>query len=109
MQRRHQKLLEECPAPGLSAATRELLHSSAATLVESTAYRGAGTVEFLVDTGSTGDPATVVFLEVNARIQVEHPITEEAFGVDLVAAPAPARPRADRTGSRRSRPPRRCT
>ena len=86
VQRRHQKLVEECPAPGLSAATRELLHSSAAGLVESTRYRGAGTVEFLVDTESTEDPATVVFLEVNARIQVEHPITEEAFGVDLVAA-----------------------
>ena len=86
VQRRHQKLIEECPAPGLSDATRTLLDHSAAGLVRDLKYRGAGTVEFLVDTESDADPATVVFLEVNARIQVEHPITEEAFGVDLVAA-----------------------
>lgn len=86
VQRRHQKLIEECPAPGLTPSTRELLHTSARRLVEHLRYRGAGTVEFLVDTTSTADPATVVFLEVNARIQVEHPVTEEAFGVDLVAA-----------------------
>ena len=86
VQRRHQKLLEECPAPGLSAATRTLLHDSARRLGELLRYRGAGTMEFLVDADSTTDPATVVFLEANARIQVEHPVTEEAFGVDLVAA-----------------------
>lgn len=86
VQRRHQKLVEECPAPSLSAATRRVLHDSARRLVEHLHYRGAGTVEFLVDTLSGHDPATVVFLEVNARIQVEHPVTEEAFGVDLVAA-----------------------
>ncbi|MGY1602262.1 acetyl-CoA carboxylase biotin carboxylase subunit [Geodermatophilus sp. SYSU D00815] len=82
VQRRHQKLLEECPAPGLPAATRERLRTSAADLVRELHYRGAGTVEFLVDTESDA----VVFLEVNARIQVEHPVTEEAYGVDLVAA-----------------------
>jgi acetyl-CoA carboxylase biotin carboxylase subunit len=82
VQRRHQKLVEECPAPGLADATRALLHDSAARLVRELEYRGAGTVEFLVDTGT----GAVVFLEVNARIQVEHPVTEEAFGVDLVAA-----------------------
>lgn len=86
VQRRHQKLLEECPAPGLTPATRALLRDSAARLVRDLHYRGAGTVEFLVDTESISDPATVVFLEVNARIQVEHPVTEEAYGVDLVAA-----------------------
>jgi acetyl-CoA carboxylase biotin carboxylase subunit len=86
VQRRHQKLVEECPAPNLGPATRELLHDSARRLGERLRYRGAGTCEFLVDTVSSGDPATVVFLEVNARIQVEHPVTEEAFGVDLVAA-----------------------
>jgi acetyl-CoA carboxylase biotin carboxylase subunit len=86
VQRRHQKLIEECPAPGIGPLTRELLHDSARRLGEHLRYRGAGTVEFLVDTTSVGDPATVVFLEVNARIQVEHPVTEEAFGVDLVAA-----------------------
>ncbi len=82
VQRRHQKLIEECPAPGLSAATRTVLHDASRALAQALRYRGAGTVEFLVDTES----ATVVFLEVNARIQVEHPVTEEAYGVDLVAA-----------------------
>lgn len=86
VQRRHQKLVEECPAPGLSPATRALLHDSARRLGEHLRYGGAGTCEFLVDASSGDDPATVVFLEVNARIQVEHPVTEEAFGVDLVAA-----------------------
>lgn len=82
VQRRHQKLVEECPAPGLSEQRRRVLHDASRALVEKLAYRGAGTVEFLVDTTSED----VVFLEVNARIQVEHPVTEEAFGVDLVAA-----------------------
>ncbi|MCH1865500.1 acetyl/propionyl/methylcrotonyl-CoA carboxylase subunit alpha [Nocardioides sp. CFH 31398] len=90
VQRRHQKLVEECPAPGIGPATRALLHDSARRLVSHLRYRGAGTVEFLVDTtsdpASATEPATVVFLEVNARIQVEHPVTEEAFGIDLVAA-----------------------
>jgi acetyl-CoA carboxylase biotin carboxylase subunit len=82
VQRRHQKLIEECPAPGLSEKRRALLHDSSRALVKVLRYRGAGTVEFLVDTESED----VIFLEVNARIQVEHPVTEEAFGVDLVAA-----------------------
>lgn len=82
VQRRHQKLIEECPAPNLDEAARSTLHSASRALVESLRYRGAGTVEFLVDTQSTD----VVFLEANARIQVEHPVTEEAFGIDLVAA-----------------------
>ena len=82
VQRRHQKLIEGCPAPGVSAERRRVLHDASRALVEALRYRGAGTVEFLVDTLSDD----VVFLEVNARIQVEHPVTEEAFGVDLVAA-----------------------
>lgn len=86
VQRRHQKVIEEAPAPHLSEATRTLLHDSAARLGTHLRYTGAGTVEFLVDTESEADPATVVFLEVNGRIQVEHPVTEELFGVDLVAA-----------------------
>jgi acetyl-CoA carboxylase biotin carboxylase subunit len=86
VQRRHQKVIEEAPAPHLSEATRTLLHDSAARLGKHLRYTGAGTVEFLVDTASHADPATVVFLEVNGRIQVEHPVTEELFGVDLVAA-----------------------
>jgi acetyl-CoA carboxylase, biotin carboxylase subunit len=82
VQRRHQKLIEECPAPGLSESRRETLHSASRALVEALQYRGAGTVEFLVDTESDD----IIFLEVNARIQVEHCVTEEAFGIDLVAA-----------------------
>jgi acetyl-CoA carboxylase biotin carboxylase subunit len=82
VQRRHQKLIEECPAPDISPARRQILHDASRALVRALAYRGAGTVEFLVDTVSDD----VVFLEVNARIQVEHPVTEEAFGIDLVAA-----------------------
>ena len=78
VQRRHQKLIEECPAPGLSVATRAVMHDASRALVQALAYRGAGTVEFLVDTQSEA----VVFLEVNARIQVEHPVTEEAYGID---------------------------
>jgi acetyl-CoA carboxylase biotin carboxylase subunit len=86
VQRRHQKVIEEAPAPHLSEATRTLLHQSAVKLGAHLRYTGAGTVEFLVDTESRTDPAMVVFLEVNGRIQVEHPVTEELFGVDLVAA-----------------------
>ena len=82
VQRRHQKLIEECPAPHLSDERRGILHDAARALVETLRYRGAGTVEFLADT-LTDD---LVFLEVNARIQVEHPVTEEAYGIDLVAA-----------------------
>ncbi|MBX6389525.1 MAG: ATP-grasp domain-containing protein [Frankia sp.] len=88
VQRRHQKLLEECPAPNLSAGTRALLRDGAARLASRLGYRGAGTVEFLVagDGRPDGGADEVAFLEVNARIQVEHPVTEEAYGVDLVAA-----------------------
>jgi acetyl-CoA/propionyl-CoA carboxylase biotin carboxyl carrier protein len=79
LQRRHQKLVEEAPAPFLSAAqTAELYRASKAILREA-GYVGAGTVEFLV-----GTDGTVSFLEVNTRLQVEHPVTEEVTGIDLV-------------------------
>jgi urea carboxylase len=79
-QRRHQKVIEESPAPGLPELIRTRLHGAARRLAESVKYRSAGTVEFLVDV----DTDTIAFLEVNARLQVEHPVTEATFDVDLV-------------------------
>ncbi|GAB2583857.1 urea carboxylase [Paractinoplanes abujensis] len=81
LQRRNQKVLEEAPAPGLPEPVRERLHSSARALLATVNYRGAGTVEFVYDPVRQ----EAAFLEVNTRLQVEHPVTEEVFGVDLVA------------------------
>ncbi|WP_104116703.1 urea carboxylase [Arthrobacter sp. B1805] len=80
LQRRHQKVLEEAPAPDLPDALREELHRSSRALCASLGYRSAGTVEFVYD--SARQEAS--FLEVNARLQVEHPVTESITGVDLV-------------------------
>jgi urea carboxylase len=79
-QRRHQKIIEETPAPGLSATTRARLHGAAVRLGEAVRYRSAGTVEFVYDTVSE----EFYFLEVNTRLQVEHGVTEEVTGIDLV-------------------------
>ena len=79
-QRRHQKVLEETPAPGLTAATREQLYANAILLGKAVDYASAGTVEFLYD----DDTAEFYFLEVNTRLQVEHGVTEQVTGIDLV-------------------------
>ncbi|WP_030609558.1 acetyl/propionyl/methylcrotonyl-CoA carboxylase subunit alpha [Streptomyces fulvoviolaceus] len=79
LQRRHQKLVEEAPAPFLSEAQVAELYSSSKAILKEAGYVGAGTVEFLV-----GQDGTISFLEVNTRLQVEHPVTEEVAGIDLV-------------------------
>jgi propionyl-CoA carboxylase alpha chain len=91
IQRRNQKVIEEAPSPGISDETRRRLHDGALALARHVGYVGAGTVEFMVGDAAadhTTDVAepTITFLEVNTRLQVEHPVTEAITGIDLVEA-----------------------
>ncbi|MBV8932637.1 MAG: ATP-grasp domain-containing protein, partial [Kutzneria sp.] len=79
LQRRHQKLVEEAPAPFLTDEQRKTIHTSARAICAEAGYWGAGTVEYLV-----GEDGSISFLEVNTRLQVEHPVSEETSGIDLV-------------------------
>ncbi|WP_242127432.1 acetyl/propionyl/methylcrotonyl-CoA carboxylase subunit alpha [Sphingobium sp. Sx8-8] len=84
LQRRHQKVIEEAPAPGMDASTREAVCAAAVRAAKSVDYEGAGTIEFIAD-GSEGLRADRIwFMEMNTRLQVEHPVTEEITGQDLV-------------------------
>jgi propionyl-CoA carboxylase alpha chain len=82
IQRRNQKIVEESPSAGISAEVRAALCDGAVALARHVGYEGAGTVEFMV--GATGSSSTITFLEVNTRLQVEHPVTEAVTGLDLV-------------------------
>jgi len=84
LQRRHQKVIEEAPAPGMDEATREAVCSAAVRAAQAVNYEGAGTIEFIADASEGLKPDRIWFMEMNTRLQVEHPVTEEITGQDLV-------------------------
>ncbi|SDF30299.1 acetyl/propionyl/methylcrotonyl-CoA carboxylase subunit alpha [Rhodobacter capsulatus] len=84
LQRRHQKVIEEAPAPGMTAEMRAAMGQAAVRAAEAIGYRGAGTVEFIIDASDGLRPDRFWFMEMNTRLQVEHPVTEAITGVDLV-------------------------
>ncbi len=84
LQRRHQKVIEEAPAPGMDEVTREALCAAAVKAAKAVDYEGAGTIEFIADASEGLRADRIWFMEMNTRLQVEHPVTEEITGVDLV-------------------------
>src|SRR5207253_8631871 len=84
LQRRHQKVIEEAPAPGMDAATRAAVCGAAVKAAQAVDYVGAGTVEFIADASQGLRADRIWFMEMNTRLQVEHPVTEEITGQDLV-------------------------
>jgi 3-methylcrotonyl-CoA carboxylase alpha subunit len=84
LQRRHQKVIEEAPAPGMDEATREAVCSAAVRAAKAVNYEGAGTIEFIADASEGLRADRIWFMEMNTRLQVEHPVTEEITGQDLV-------------------------
>jgi 3-methylcrotonyl-CoA carboxylase alpha subunit len=84
LQRRHQKVIEEAPAPGMDDATREAICAAAVRAAKAVDYEGAGTIEFIADASEGLRADRIFFMEMNTRLQVEHPVTEEITGVDLV-------------------------
>jgi acetyl/propionyl-CoA carboxylase alpha subunit len=84
LQRRHQKVIEEAPAPGMDAATRAAVCGAAVRAARAVGYVGAGTVEFIADASAGLRPDRIWFMEMNTRLQVEHPVTEAVTGQDLV-------------------------
>ena len=84
LQRRHQKVIEEAPAPGMTSEMREAMGQAGVRAAEAIGYKGAGTVEFIVDASDGLRPERFWFMEMNTRLQVEHPVTEAITGVDLV-------------------------
>lgn len=85
LQRRHQKVIEEAPAPGMTAEVRAAMGAAGVRAAEAIGYKGAGTVEFIVDASDGLRADRFYFMEMNTRLQVEHPVTEAITGVDLVA------------------------
>ena len=84
LQRRHQKVIEEAPAPGMDEATRNAICAAAVRAAQAVDYEGAGTIEFIADASQGLRADRIFFMEMNTRLQVEHPVTEEITGVDLV-------------------------